>query len=160
MSGFFSPNLKILADWRETFTSAFQELRRFPFATQNTFAWSNFNPQTNWRGMTTTLITISRTRYMLVNKILYFSLDISATLAAPLTNSVLITLPESLLAPGQAITPNAQAGATALLDGGILYTGKWILYDGLNVIALQSATGANFAAGSFRCVTNGFIEVA
>lgn len=157
MTSFFNLNLNASANSLATLRTTFQKLRKIPFAIESTFEFQVFDPKVNWGGMTITTIALSRAKYIRLNKLLLFSFDIQATLAAPLANIVKITLPE--LCVGAGLSSSVQACAAEMANAGAGATGTWTVYGGSNTIDLQITSGAAFGAGLFRGSANGFIEV-
>ena len=158
MTGFFSPNYAVLPTWKSAISVAFQQLRRVRFAVDSTFEWSDFDPQVDYDGAAHTAQVILASRYLLVNKILFFSLDIQATLAAPLSTRVRVTLPRNKTAGG---TSSAlQCGGTVGVDGGAtVEVGSWQIIAGESHLDFRRPGNIAFTAGFFRGIANGFIEV-
>ena len=152
---FYTPNLAVLSDWITSLTVAFSKLRRISFVVENTFTFEDFDPQTNYLGMTVTNYIVNRARYLKIFGLAWFSLDISATVAAPLANSVTITLPVTCAGD---IGNKQGAGALLRLVGGD-ETGYWITDSQVNLITFRRSTAINYAAGVLRIISNGFFEV-
>ena len=121
---FFAPDLAIISTWQQTLRSAFMQLRRVNFATDNTFVFNEFDPQCDYYGMTTSAIDIRRAQYCKVNKLLFLSLDIAVTLAAPMALFFSIKLPINCTAAGATtssqvfiISNNGVAGLATIMGG-------------------------------------------
>lgn len=151
----FSPNLQVLSNWRQTVTVAFQQLRRVAFLVESIFSWGDFDPQINWNGMAATGVGIYRARYLRIYKFLWFGVDFGATLAAPFTSQITITIPSTL--PND---PTALHAAGALVeDAGVFAVGYWYGIGGTNLLNFRKGDTTNFAAGAGRVTCNGFIEI-
>ena len=157
MGALFSPNYSVLRNWNSTLTVAFAQLRRTAFAVENTFTFSSFDPQINWLGMTATAVALSKCRYCKIGKLLYLSIDIQSTLAAPFNNDVAISLPENSTAYGA--STDLQAGGVGLVNAGVNETGIWRIFGGTNFLSFRRTAAGNYTAGAFRATGNFFIEV-
>lgn len=147
----FSPNLKVLKDWRGSLNVAFSILRRVRFIVEETFSFGDFDPQINWNGMTITSPLVTRARYLKIFKMFWFSLDIGGTLAAPFTNIVTVTMPFAT-AENQGGTGFGQNAATA--EGSF-----WEVLAASNSLVVYRAAFGNYTAGAFRTRINGFLEI-
>lgn len=159
MSGFYSPILNIASGWRTTVGNAFQTLRRVSFVIEDTFSFGDFDPQINWKGMAATAVVVRRARYLRIFNFLLFSLDISATLAAPFATEVQVTLPDSKTTYGTQNNNEAQGGAYNGSNAGVGETNPWNSNSGWSYLSLQRVNGAAYTAGAFRAILNGFLEV-
>lgn len=152
----FSPNLKVLTDWRSSLNVAFSVLRRIKFIIEDNFSFGDFNPQLNYGGMTVTSPLIYRARYLKIFKIMWFSIDVTATLAAPFTFQIVATLPATTAGDSSSyqgfcgVGQNTGAGEI-ILSQTLGTTNSLFIYRG-------NAT-PNFTAGVWRARINGFIEV-
>lgn len=156
MSGeLFSPNVSLLSSWRQSITVLLQTLRRVKFVVENTFSFGDFDPQPNWFGMAATNVLIYRARYLRIYKFLWISVDISATLAAPFTNGIGITIPWTLagdIASNQAF--GARVSNNSVNDSGV------VIGNGtFSAVLFIRPVAANFTAGVTRITANGFFEV-
>lgn len=156
---FYSPNLKITDEWLQSLKAAFGLLRRQMFAVKDSFTFTDFNPTVDFKGMTATAVNIRRSRYLSLNGLLFFQIDIAATLALPFTFEVQVSLPNGFTA-NLTNSSDLQAGGASITNAGTLEAGRWVIAGNTNVISLQRSAGGNYAAGAFRCTANGFIEVA
>lgn len=145
---FFKPNLITGDEWRTTLISAFTQLRKPSFATEDTFVLSNYDPSPNWYGMTVSGILIQRSLYLKLNKLIFLSFDISATLAAPLALSFSVTLPGARIAAGNL----GYSQVISVSNNGVAGFGS---IDAGNTEIFFSVPGA----GARRIIGNGFIEV-
>lgn len=149
----YTPNLTVGRDWRGTLNKSFSILRRVLFLTPDDYEMVDFDPQFDGNGMTVSAFSVPRCRKMLIGKMLWISLDIRATLAAPFATSIKITIPNT--ATGTA----AQQGATSMANAGVAETGHYAIDGGKNVISfLRGAFGA-YTAGAAQWNLNAFIEV-
>lgn len=145
---FFSPNLAIISTWQQSLRSAFMQLRGINFATDESFVFTDFDPKCDYYGMTTSNISINTARYLKLNKLLFISIDIAVTLAAPMALQFSIELPDNNTARGEAtssqvfaIYNNGVAGLASVMGGSSdLYF---------------SVPGA----GARQVIGNGFVEV-
>lgn len=156
-TGIEFPNLKVLSDWRSSLNVAFSTLRRIPFLTEPVFQMGDFNPQTNFNGMTVTNYRVYRARYLKIYKFLWFSFEITATLAAPFAANVMITIPGTGYDPEQTFA--GQSGGAQIRNAGAYETGTWLLVGRTNVLQLNRPGWANFTAGASVFRANGFVEV-
>lgn len=155
-----SPNLKVQKDWRGTLNLAFSVLRRIAFLTPEDFSFGTFDPQTDFAGMAVTNYRVYRTRYLKIFNFLWFSVDMSATLAAPLTNVVYVTIPATAsLDNATVVGTSGQAVGAAIGNAGGLETGTAQISNGSNRLQFLRATVNNYTAGSASFRANGFLEV-
>jgi len=160
MSEFFSPNYAVLKNWQQTVTVAFQQLRRIKFVVRETFSFGNYDPQVNWQGMTVSGVTVNRARYLKLYKIIFLSIDFTATLAAPLTNFITVVIPEGINAPAaENGAIHLQGGAALVQDNGVTETGTYQIVGGSNLINFFRSATANFNVGVARVTLNTFIEI-
>jgi len=146
MTGFFSPNLQVLSDWRSTVKVAFQKLAKTSYVTDSTFEWQTFDPQTDFSGMTITNYSLLHSRYLKINKLLFISCYFTVTLAAPLATTIYVTIPGT--APIPKIAGDLQSGPF-LLDtgGGVATTGRWYLNGNGGKLLVQQSAGTPYVAG-------------
>lgn len=156
MTGFFSPNLPILSKWQETFKVAFQKLRRTNFVIDNTFEWQDFDPQIDYQGMTVTGVANRIARYVKINKCLYVSLSLQATLAAPLATVIYVTIPGT--APNNTDGNTVQGGTPLLYSAGAAVLGRWFLFPGFNKLEIAPTAGA-WGAGLMLIYLNTILEI-
>lgn len=158
MTGYLSLNPSILSTWKSTLAIAFQGFRKPKFATEDTFEFIDFDPQVNFGGMTTTN-PIIMAKYLKLKNLLLFSVDISATLAAPFVAYFVIKIPGTL---ANSTTPlpfnRIQSGGCLTQNGLPLEAGIWYGNANANEITLVRSAGA-FAAGVGRIMANGFVEI-
>ena len=156
MSGLFSINPSLLHGWKQTLTIFFSKIRRVSFVVEDTFSFGDFNPQVNWNGMTATVVSVNRARYLKIWKFFWFSIDISATLAAPFTTSVILTIPHTAY---QSSPAGAHITAGLLQNAGAYEVGTCQVAGGSDQMTIfRTALGA-YTAGAFLFRANGFIEV-
>jgi hypothetical protein len=135
---------------------AFQTLRRVKFIVEPDFTWRDFNPNTNFGGMAVTGYEAVEARYMILGKLLFFSVDLRATLAAPFTNYVKFTIPEGKTAKG----PKGQGAGAVVWNAGSLTPGHWGAGSNGSTIDFAITPGyANYGAGLWIGIANGFIEI-
>lgn len=151
----YTPNLKVLKDWRGSLNVAFSILRRVAFVIEDTFSFGDFNPQTNWQGMTVTNYQVYRARYLKIFKMMWVSLDIRGTVAAPLTTNVSVILPAT---GGGGEDSSQQSSANRLVDNSVNEVGFSALAKGSNEMYFYRAPIANFTAGPAIITFNGFLE--
>lgn len=149
----YSPNLPINSGWKSTIQNAFQVLRRIKFIVEDDFTFTDFDPQTDFSGMTVTNYLVNRARGIKIGSIFYFSINISATVAAPLASIIRVTLPYTAFSSGD------QFGASQNLNAGTSEVGFYIIANGLNGLSFARPGYANFGAGATQVAANGFIEV-
>ena len=157
MSGLFSPNFSVDANWKSTISKAFQQLRRVKFVVENTFSFGDFDPQTNFSGMTVTNYRVYRARYLKIFGMLWFSFEITATLAAPLAANVYIIIPGT--GPDPDATSAGQSGGAQIRNAGVYETGTWLLVGNTNQLQMNRPAWAAFTAGAAVFRANGFVEV-
>lgn len=150
-----SPNFIIRPTWKGTLQTAFSFLRRVTLLEPSDFSFGDFDPQINWSGMTVTNVEVNRCRYLKINKFIWFSIDIRATLAAPLAAIVSVDIPTGATALG----PQVQGAGALFLNGGTGEIGSWSTIADRGFVYAQRADFTNFSAGSWVFVANGFIEV-
>lgn len=151
--------LNLAKDSMSTLANAFQILRRIDFVTTDLFSWGAYNPNINFNGMAVTNLVIRRARYIKIMNMLWFSLDFSATLAAPLGNVITTSLPF--------VSPNTNPSLNQLQGGGIMTNsgggsfeaGFWWNSSGFGDANFSRTASANWGAGAARVICNGFIEV-
>jgi len=151
----YSPNLPIGSGWKSTLQAAFQTLRRVKFIIEENFSFGDFDPQVNWNGMTVSAVNIRKARYLKLFKLFFVSVDIQATLAAPLTLNVTITIPETIYGT----STEYQSGAGSGNSGGPAVTLVWQAQGTTDKILIYRYDFANYGAGVFRGVFNGFLEI-
>jgi hypothetical protein len=160
-TGIYKPNFATLRDWRKTFDVMFSQLRRVPFLTEEVFSWGTFDPKVNWNGMTITTPLIYRSRFLKIWKFLWFSVDFSGTLAAPLTTNIFIEIPGTApLTEGAATTVSYQtSGYMSQNAGAAQEVGFWYFSSGTNQIRFTRPGFAAYTAGLARVSANGFVEI-
>lgn len=150
----YSPNLPISSGWKSTVQNAFQVLRRIKFLVEDDFTWTNFTPTLDFGTMAATGITIDM-KTMRVANTLFFRGQISATLAAVFGSQVLISLPSN----GVVTSGFFLGGSIPVLNAGVWEAGQWVLGSDSNKLRIRRGNVANYTAGLFSCILNGFIEV-
>lgn len=150
----FSPNLKVLSDWRSSLTVAFSTLRRIAFIVLDDFSFGDFNPNTNFSTMTATAYVCNRARYVKIGKFMFFSIDIQATLAAVFTSAVRITLPYTVA--GESTSFQGVAGFGQ--NGGTGEACVAQVAGGASDMFIYRYNNANYTAGAWRARINGFME--
>lgn len=158
--GVLSPNFAVLGNWKTSLSVMFQALRRIPFVTEDAFTFSPFDPQIDWSGMTATSPSITTASYIKLGKIFAYSLDFQATLAAPLANTVYVTIPFTtpIVTLTGTATPQQHNYATAFV-GGNNEVGFCFALSGANRIGFRRSTEIAYLAGVTRWRANGFFEV-
>jgi len=152
----YSPNLPIGSAWKSTLTLAFQTLRRIKFIIESDFVFSDFNPQTNFNGMTVTNYDAARCRIFVLNKVAFVSINIVATLAAPFASSIVVSLPENIVSS----LGVSQRGATQIANAGVDEVGNWTISAESNQITFsRNPVGTNFSAGQANIRVNTFFEI-
>jgi hypothetical protein len=149
----YSPNLPISSGWKSTLANAFQTLRRVKFIVEETFSFGDFNPQTNYNGMAATGLNEYRARYLKIGKFFLFSYDSLATVAAPFTNNVTITIPYTVKGDRQ------QGGGAVVSNGGAGESGFFTAVADTNTVIFHRVNDGNWGAGFLEIVCNGFIEI-
>lgn len=155
----YSPNLPIGSGWKSTLQIAFQTLRRIKFIIESDFQWKDFDPNLNFYGMTVTNLLVPRCRYLLLGNIIYFSIDIRCTLGGAAANIITVSLPENIITPPTNYSSATQGGGAFYTNAGVEETGFWLSRANRNTIDFQRAGYANFGAGAFIGIANGFIEI-
>lgn len=154
----YSPNLPIGTGWKSTLQVAFQTLRRVKFIIENDFRFVEFDPNPSFGGMTVTNYSAPKCRILILNKIAFVSINISATLAAPFTNIVTVTLPDNIITSISA----SQKGATQIANAGAEEVGIWQSLSGTNTIGFLrtvGGVGTNYSAGVWNIRLNTFLEI-
>jgi hypothetical protein len=151
----FSPNLKVLSDWRSSLTVAFSALRRISFIVTSDFAFGDFNPQTNFSSMAATNYIINRARYFRIGSIMWLSFDIQATLAAVFVQAITITIPATVA--GDSGVHQGLAGIGSNAGTGEETLG--LALGGTNSIQIYRPATAAYTAGAWRTRINGFVEI-
>lgn len=158
MTGYLSLNPSILSTWKSTLAVAFQGFRKPKFATEDTFEFIDFDPQVNFNGMTVTNPVIM-SRYLKLKNLLFFSIEIYATLAAPFAAVITITIPGTLATSSSSLPiTRAQSGGCLTQNGLPLESGIWYGNANSNQINLVRTAGA-YGAGTGRVNANGFVEI-
>lgn len=147
-----SPNLKVGNDWRGSLNVAFATLRRILFIQESDFSFGDFDPQVNWNGMAASNVSILRARYLKIFNMLWFSLDLSATLAATFTTSF------SIIMPATAGSVGLQSFAGIGQNGGSNEGCVAEIQAGTNILNIYRIGFGNYSAGSTRQRINGFME--
>ena len=155
MTKLYSPNFSLLSNVKETIRIAFTQLRRVRFLVEESFEFGDFDPKTNFNGMVSTAYVIARARYLKIYKFLWFSVDITSTLAAPFTSVINITIPYT--AAGSQYT-EGQAGGALINNNSARESGYWVIHGNTNEIIFVRS-GAAFSAGIDGFSANGFIEI-
>ncbi len=156
MTYFERINLPISSGWKSTLANAFQVLRRIAFVVPETFSFGDFDPQIDFRGMANAGLITNRARYLKIYKLLFFSLDFEATLGAPLTNYVTITLPEGLTAYGEDSFHNGSVQINNAVTGEADF---WNCEGGTNLVNIFRTGAVNYTAVATRWHVSGFLEV-
>lgn len=156
--GFFSPNLKILNDWRSSLTTAFSQLRRVPFVVEDTFQFTNFDPSPTTT-MNTSNLSITTAVGLKLNKLFFFSVEFTMTLAAPLSDTINFIIPyTAAIAPGSTIGRTQVGGCETSTAGVPNQVGLWHIDQNSNKIITVRYAGA-YGAGTGTVRVNGFVEV-
>lgn len=147
MTNWFIPKLKIGSNAAQTGALLIQLLRGKKLAAEETFGqWTEFDPQFNFSGMGVTAYKLYGARYLRLNKTVFMELRASATLAAPLANTITVTVPwnwRNIETAGDA--------ATILQNAGAWETGLWTkATPGGNIMNLHRAPIANYGAGAWE----------
>lgn len=150
-----SPNLKIGRDWRSTLNLAFSVLRRIVFLTPDDFSFGDFDPQTNFNGMAGTVYTVNKARYLKIFKMLWFSIDISATLAAVFTTNITVTMP----ATANGGTGGYQGFVGVGENAGVGELSAAQIQNGTNLLNIYRQAFGAYTAGTWHSRINGFMEV-
>lgn len=151
----FSPAFAILKDWKTTLTVAFRILNRIAFIVTGDFKFGDFNPSTNWSGMTVTNVNERTARYIRIQNMAWVSYDASVTLAAPLANTVTITLPFTVAGESTRL----QICGCYTQNGGVGEVGVAIATGATNTLSFLRGNLGAYAAGSARFTVNMFVEV-
>jgi hypothetical protein len=156
----YSPNLPISSGWKSTLSNAFQTLRRVKFIIESDFTWRDFDPQFSANGMTVTNYVVLRSRYFKIQNLMWISVNLTATLAAPLNPYIQIVIPgvASALNNSTSTTPT-QGGSCCLQNAGLEYVGRWRLQALTSILGVTLAPVANFTAGNTEILINAVLEV-
>lgn len=157
MTGVFKFNPAILSSWRTTLQVFFQQLRKVAFVVENTFSFGDFDPQIDWNGMTVTDVIIYRARYLKIWKLLFLSIDLKGTLAAPLADKYYLTLPPGNIIAGDRTVLQLIVSVSNTNNGEI---GLIKLFGEQNKMECYRPLYAAYVAGAMRMRAQGFIEVA
>ena len=152
---FYTPNFSVGGSWRSAITLITSQLRKIKFADDQSFTWLDFNPQTNFSGMTVTDYKVTRCRYLLLNKLIFLSVDLEATLAAPLANVISVEFPGTVAGD----LGSLQTGGVNIRNAGAIEIAGWQGNGQASYISFVRAAAANFSAGAVRIMMNGFLEV-
>lgn len=155
VDGFERPNLPIGSAWKSTLNLAFQTLRRIKFVVAETFSFGDFDPQINWNGMAVSAVNIRRAKYLKIYKLLFFSVDFTGVVAAPLNNSVIVTLPATVAGN----SGDAQSAGCSGNDAGAAVALVWQASALTTNLYVYRYNFVNYTAGVFRGIFNGFVEV-
>lgn len=155
MSEFYVTRFVNLSSWQSTLKVFFQQLNKIKFVIEDTFSFGDFDPQVDWGGMTTTLVTMRRARYLKIWKLLWVSIHVDGTVAAPLTNVIKIAVP----ATGAGDTSSVQGYIWRLANAGTVEAASLSFNAGSNLLQLFRLSGANYTAGTVSIRFNGFFEV-
>ncbi len=156
----YSPNLPITSGWKSTLALAFQLLRRIKFIIEEDWSFGSFDPQIDYNGMTTTNNRTVHCRYLKIGKMLFLSLNIQCTLAAPLASSIFMTLPSGCVAANYDDSTNGyQGGPVYLAVNGIAEVGYFFILQNTSLITFKRPTAAAYLAGTFQVRENFFIEI-
>ncbi|OQB10430.1 MAG: hypothetical protein BWY21_00351 [Parcubacteria group bacterium ADurb.Bin216] len=161
--GIVTPNFKVDSNWKTTLNATFSALRRIRFLTEPVFAFGDFNPLIDFQGMTATNTNNRRCRFLRIYKFLWISVDCAATLAAPFTSVLYLTLPPGCIVKGDD-TPNntsvsRQGGGLFLQNAGATESGFWLGIPLQNRLVVQRNASGNFTAGTMRFIFNAFVEI-
>lgn len=152
----YSPNLPVSSGWKSTIENAFQVLRRIKFIIEGDFSFGDFDPQTNYQGMTTSGYQVYRARYLKIGDMFWFSYNSLASVAAPLTSTITITIP---FTAKTRVGDRQQGGAGFTSSAGAAECAFWNILSGTNTVRFHRYAGNNWAAGFVELAVNGFIEV-
>jgi hypothetical protein len=156
MSGFYVSRFVNLSSWQSTFKVFFQQLNKIRFVVEDTFSFGDFDPQIDYDGMTTSAITIYRTRYLKIYKLLWVSIHIDVTLAAPFSSVIRVRIPATATTVGG--TLSRQGYIFRLQNAGVVEAGALSLNAGADLLQFFRLTG-NYTAGAANIRFNGFFEV-
>ena len=151
----FRFNASIQNTWRQSLTTILQILRRVVFVVEDSFSFGDFDPQIDWGGMTVTLVSIPRARYLKIWKMLWISVSFEGTVAAPLTTTIKITIPGT----AQGVATAIQAYIFRLFEAATIQAGTVLIRGGNNTLEFQKLNSANYTAGAVTLRLNGFFEV-
>lgn len=162
MTGFFKPNFSLLSNVKETVRVALGQLRRIAFATDDTFTWTDFDPQIDFAGMGTASVSVRYARYIKINKLLFISVDFSVTLSAPLASFISIVIPGTTSgnetgATGALVSKTQYFGCTSDFNTG--EAGLATISAGTNILYFTRPGNANYLAANVRIAANGFLEI-
>jgi len=164
MTFFYTPNLIIAKSWQQTLKSAFTQLRKWKFLVEDSFSFGDFTPHPitaatplnfYFSSMTVTNYVLYRARYLKIFGLLLFSVDFSATLAAPLGNTIKIVLPATLAGASN----YAQCGFANINNTTATEPGTWAGAGGNSTIDVYKIAVANYSAAATNIRVNGFVEV-
>jgi hypothetical protein len=154
----FTPNYTLDSSWKATLNKVFQQMRRVKFVVEDTFSFGDFDPQTNWNGMTVTGYQVYRARYLKIYKLLWLSIDIRATLAAPFAGSVDVTIPYVIKGSDE-VSGAQQSLFVRISNASTNEPGMCVAVANTNILTFFRIPIAAFTAGSAILTYNGFLEV-
>lgn len=156
---FYAPNFAIGSSWRSAMTLLVSQFRKIKFAVESTFSFANYTPDLFWNGATANPVYIHHARYLRLNKLLFISVCVQATLGGAVTNLVGFSLPESLI--GADVPIFQQGGCGLLIPGSGFEVGFWSLAGRADMMSLGRGPGGplNYPAGAVIYSVNAFVEV-
>lgn len=162
MTVFYKPNFSLLSNVKETVRIALAQLRRNSFVISETFAWTDFEPQIDYAGMGTSVISNRYARYININKLLFLSVDFSVTVAAPLASYISIVIPGTTSgnetgATGAAVGKTQCFACTSDFNTGEV--GLATISAGTNILYFTRPGNINYPAANVRIAANGFLEI-
>lgn len=157
MSGVVKFNFAVLRSWQQTCTVAFNTLRRIAFIVEDSFQFGDFDPQTNYNGMTLTLYQVKRARFLKIWKFLWLSIDIVGTVAVPLASGITITIPDGCTVAG--LATDYQAFGADVVNNGTSEAGFARAIGLTNAVTFYRTASGNFGAGVSEITANGFLEI-
>lgn len=163
MTGFYSPNLKLLKTWQSTFAQAFQTLTRVNFATDDTFTYSDFSPTLTWPTPPTKPLYINVCRGSLKNKDFKFYMLLQIDLLGATNQNFTVSIPYTAYG-----LPFVSAGVLGPRQGGVgwfeqqgLTPGglSWQIQSGTNLLLVQKLDQTNFGTKASNFYISGSVEV-
>lgn len=131
------------------------------FVTEPTFQFENFEPIFNWNGMTASSLTVYSSRLLKIRSVVWVSIQLNVTLAAPLTVYYTFSIPYTVRNPdrtgasvlAQGLSGNANNVGT--LEAALVY-GR----GGGNMIEVyRPGAAVAYGAGVHALRANFFVEV-
>ncbi len=155
MTNLFRFNASLQGTWKQTLATVLQILRRVTFVIEETFSWGDFVPTLSYTGgMTSTDLNVNSARYLKVFGFLWFHFDITLTPVAPLSNTIIVTLPATT-----SLTSGYQVAFVQVNNAVLSEASYSNIAAGASDLLIYRPSAVNYTAVASRLICSGCLEV-